>query len=105
MSDEDKLDKFGKSFVKLTELTVDVIADCITRIETPDGSSDDKAQIKDFINNCSKDVFSKISDNLTQMKTQINLEIKDVACGECEKKFDLPITMDQSNFFAVKSQK
>jgi hypothetical protein len=39
------------------------------------------------------------------MKTQINLEIKDVACGECEKKFDLPITMDQSNFFAVKSQK
>ena len=105
MSDEDKLDKFGKSFVKLTELTVDVIADCITRIETPDGSSDDKAEIKDFINNCSKDVFAKISDNLTQMKTQINLEIKDVACGECEKKFDLPITMDQSNFFAVKSRK
>jgi uncharacterized Zn-finger protein len=103
MSDEDKMDMFGKSFVKLTALTVDIIADCITRIETPNGTSTDKEQIKEFINNCSKDVFEKISNHLQQMKKQIDLEVKDVTCADCEKKFDLPITMDQSNFFAVKS--
>ena len=68
ISDEEKLDRFGKSFVKITELTVDIIADCITQIETPNGASTDKAQIKDFINNCSKDVFEKIQQHITGLR-------------------------------------
>ena len=97
------MDKFGASFVKLTELTVDIVADCIVKIETPDGSVDDKAMIKDFINNCSKDVFDKIQQHITHLKEQIELKAKDVKCGDCEKEFSLPVTMDQSNFFAVRS--
>ena len=34
ISDEEKMDRFGKSFVKITELTVDVIGDCIAKIVT-----------------------------------------------------------------------
>jgi septum formation topological specificity factor MinE len=63
-----------------------------------------KHQIKDFINNTSKEVFSVISGHLQVMKTAIELKAKDVKCGECEKEYTLPITMDQSNFFAVGSQ-
>jgi hypothetical protein len=103
ISDEEKLDKFGKSFVRITELTVDIIADCITQIETPNGASTDKTQIKEFINNCSKDVFEKIQQHIAGLREQIELKAKDVKCGECEKEFSLPITMDQSNFFAVRS--
>ena len=103
MSDEDKLDKFGKSFVKLTELSVDIIADCIVSIATPDGTVTDTAMIKDFINNCSKDIFEKISTHITTMKDQIELKAQEVQCSECAKAFDLPVTMDQSNFFAVRS--
>jgi hypothetical protein len=103
ISDEDKLDQFGKSFVKLTELTVDIIADCIVSVETPDGTVSDQAMIKDFINNCSKDIFDKISTHITAMKEQIELKAQNVSCSECGKNFELPITMDQSNFFAVKS--
>ncbi len=103
MSDEDKLQKFGESFVKITELTVDVIADCITSIETPNGSTSDKAQIKDFINNCEKDVFEKISKHVSDIKEKIELKASNVKCGECSADFELPITMDQSNFFAVRS--
>ena len=104
LTDEEKMERFGKSFVKLTELTVDIIADCITKIQTPDGDTTDKQQIKDFINNTSKEVFSVISGHLQVMKTAIELKAKDVKCGECEKEYTLPITMDQSNFFAVGSQ-
>jgi hypothetical protein len=104
MSDEDKLDQFGKSFVKITELTVDLIADCISKIETPNGETTDKTQIKEFINNCSKDIFEKISGHVTQIKEKIELKIPHVSCGECQAAFDLPITMDQSNFFDVRSQ-
>lgn len=103
MSDEEKLDKFGKSFVKLTELTVDIIADCIKQIDTPEGSVNDQAMIKDFINNCSKDIFEKIQNHIISMKDKIELSAQDVKCSECHKDFSLPITMDQANFFAVKS--
>ena len=103
LSDETKLEKFGVSFLKLTELTVDVIADCITAIDTPDGSVSDKAMIKEFISNCSKDIFQKIQDHVIQMKELIEFKAQNVTCGECSKPFSLPVTMDQSNFFAVKS--
>lgn len=103
LSDEVKLEKFGQSFVKLTELTVEVIADCITQIDTPDGSVTDKSMIKDFISNCAKDVFEKIQTHIVDMKTQIEFAAHNVACGDCKKEFNLPITMDQANFFAVKS--
>lgn len=103
LSDEEKLDRFGKSFVKLTELTVEIIADCIVKVQTPEGEVTDHAVIKDFINNCSKDIFDAVSNHVTEMKTKIELKAQNVKCGECTKDFDLPITMDQSNFFGVKS--
>jgi hypothetical protein len=104
LSDEDKLEKFGKSFVKLTELTVDVIVDCITQIDTPEGSVSDKEFIKEFINNCPSTIFDSISKHISSMKDQIEFKAQDVSCGECQKEFSLPITMDQANFFAVKSR-
>jgi hypothetical protein len=103
LDDEVKLEKFGKGFVKITELTIDVIADCITGIETPDGVSTDKEQIKEFINNCPKDIFDKIQIHLTSMRAGMEFKVKNVACGECSTVFDIPITMDNSNFFAVRS--
>lgn len=104
INDEEKMERFGKSFVRLTELTVDIIADCITKIETPDGTETDKRQIKEFINNTSKEVFEVISGHLQQMKASIELKAKDVKCGGCEKEYNLPVTMDQANFFAVGSR-
>jgi hypothetical protein len=103
ISDEEKLEKFGQSFVKLTELTVDIVAECITAIDSPDGKVADKKIIKDFIHNCSKDIFDKVSEQITSMKDQIELKANDVSCGECKQPFSLPITMDQANFFGVKS--
>ena len=104
MDDEEKLERFGKSFVKLTELTVDLIAECISQIDTPDGTVTDKQMINEFIHNCNKDLFETISKHVVSMKDQIELKSHIVACSECTKEFTMPITMDQANFFAVKSQ-
>lgn len=103
IDEESKVEKFGKSFVKITELTIDVIAECITAIETPDGVSTDKFQIKEFINNCPKDVFEKIQEHITKMKETIEFKASNVSCGECNHVFNVPITMDNSNFFGGRS--
>ena len=99
LSEEEKLERFGASFVKLTELTVDVITGCIESIETPDGLVTDQAMIKEFIENSSSEVFNKISDHVTKMKEAITLRAHDVECEECQHKFSIELTMDQANFF------
>ena len=103
MSDEEKLERFGSSFIKLTELTIDVISGCIVSIESPDGIVTDQNMIKDFINNAPTDVFNKINEHVTSMKNQLDLEAQTVACEECKHEFKITIVMDQTNFFAVRS--
>jgi len=103
LSDEQKIEKFGQSFVKLTSLTVDIIAGCVSKISTPDGDVTDPAFIKEYIANAPKDVFEKISNHVTEMKQNIELPVQHVACNSCSKEFDMPVTMDQSNFFGVGS--
>ena len=103
LSDEEKLDKFGKSFSKLTQLTVDVIAQCVAQIETPDGIETDATEIKNFIHNSPKEIFNAIADHVQALKSKIDIPAQEVKCTSCETEFLMPVTMDQSNFFAVRS--
>ncbi len=103
LSEETKLEKFGDSFVKLTELTVDVVTGCISKIDTPDGSVTDKNMIREFINNSDGEVFRKISDRINQLKDELSLKAQNVKCGECQHEFGIELSMDQANFFAIGS--
>lgn len=104
MSDEDKIEKFGQSFVKITALTVDLIADCISKIETPNGATSDRNQIRDFINNCDKVVFEQVSQAVNGNRERVEIKPEHVRCGECQGEYDVPVSMDQANFFAVRSR-
>lgn len=103
LSDEEKLDKFGKSFSKLTALTVDIIAKCIEKISSPDGDCTDQEQIREFLHNAPKEIFNKINDHVQELKRKIDFPPQTVSCNSCTKEFLMPISMDQSNFFAVRS--
>ena len=101
--DEDKVQKFGESFVKLTELTVDVITGCIVSIQTPHGTVSNQQQIKEFIENAPSDVFNMINNRITSMRENMALKAQNVECAECGHHWNVEITMDQTNFFAVGS--
>jgi len=103
MSEEEKMARFGESFSKLTQLTVDIISDCISSIVTPQATVTDPVQIKQFINNAPKDVFQNISDHVHEIKKQFDFPTSDVTCSECSHSYKLQITMDQADFFAVGS--
>lgn len=99
MPDEEKIEKFGDSFVKLTELTVDVVSGCVTKISTPDGDVDDLESIKEFIANAPSNVFNAVNDRIMDMKEQLTLKAQDVECSECKHHWNVEVTMDQTNFF------
>jgi len=100
MPDEEKIEKFGESFVKLTYLTVEVIAGCIQSIETPEGTVEDQELILEFIQNSSSEIFNKLSEHINDMKEQMTLKAHDVECAECKHHWTVEVAMDQTNFFA-----
>ncbi len=99
MSDEDKLEKFGSSFLKLTEMTVDVVAGCIESIETPEGIVSDPLVIKNFIENTTSEIFNSINDHVNNMKEAMQLKTQDVKCSNCGHDWKISLEMDQTNFF------
>ena len=103
LSDEEKVDQFSASFVKLTELTVDVICGCISSIDTPEGSVSDLKLIKEFINNAPSDVFNAVNNHVMSMKNEIESKTQTAVCQHCAHEYTISLTMDQSNFFAVRS--
>lgn len=103
VSDEEKIQQFGESFVKLTELTVNVIAGCVYKIETPNETVEDLELIREFIENSDKETFNAVNERISSMKDRITLKNQNTVCQECGHNYDVDITMDQSNFFAVGS--
>lgn len=103
MPDEEKVERFGESFVRLTELTVDVVIGCIAAIDTPEGSVSDPKMIAEFIENSPGDVFRRINDHITAMKERMSLKAQNVHCSECDHEWSVEVTMDQANFFGVGS--
>lgn len=103
LSEEDKIAKFGESFVNLTRLTVDVVVNCIESVETPDGIVSDKEMIREFMENTSSEIFNLVNDQVKEMKDLMALKAHDVECQECSHKFTVEVAMDQTNFFVVGS--
>jgi hypothetical protein len=103
LSDQEKLDRFGESFVKLTEMTVDIVAGCISSIKTPQAEVTDQDMIQEFINNAPKEIFNQIVEHVEKMKSDIDLKAQDVECGSCKTPYKITLNIDQSNFFAVRS--
>lgn len=103
MSEEEKLKKFNESFVKLTELTVDTLANVVASIESPEGVVTDRKEILEFMNNAPKEIFDKVQKAVGDLKEKVEMAPQTSKCESCEKEFTMPVTLDQSNFFAGRS--
>ena len=104
--DEDKLAMFNKSFKKLTDITIDTLKYCIDRIVVDDNEVSDKKHINEFIDNADKDFFKYITEHLSTEKKKFQIEPMRVSSTDedvergAPREFEIPITFDQSNFFA-----
>ena len=104
--DDQKLQAFANSFKKLTDLTIDLVLNSIVAVDTPEGKVSDRNQIREFFNNVDNSVFDKIMKHLEKMREgyaikpfKVKSTPEDIEKGAPEE-YDIPITFDQSNFFA-----
>ena len=106
IKEEEKLIKFQESFIKLTNLTVDTLSKSIAKITVGDTEVTNQNHIDEFISNADKEFYNYIVEHLEIQKEKFSIEpIKvtsseeDIAKG-APKNWTVPITFDQSNFFA-----
>lgn len=109
ISDERKLEIFNQSFNKMTDITVDLMADSVSSIQTPDQLVKDHSYIKEFLQNADKEVFQKLQTHLNRMRESTGIQPlvitatpEQVAAGAPET-YEVPIKLDNSDFFAVGS--
>jgi hypothetical protein len=106
IEDDVKLQAFTNSFVKLTSLTVNMISTGITSIQVGDDIVDNRKHIDEFIANADKQFFNSITEHLNKQKESFSVKPltvtstpEDIELG-VPATYDVPITFDQSNFFA-----
>jgi hypothetical protein len=105
ISDEDKLQAFTNSFAKLTELTVDMMANHIVAIEADGQLVDNKQHLDEFMRNADKSFYEIIQNHINNEREKFAIKplIAQATPEEIEQgvpeTYEVPITFDQSNFF------
>ena len=99
MPEEEKVKLFQISFVKLTDITIDIVAECISKIETNTGSTDSPEFIKEFLSNTDRKVFDTVNEHVKSMQVKSKMKALDTTCGACGHPYKLEISFDQSDFF------
>lgn len=104
--DSEKLEKFNISFKRLTDLTVTTLSRSITSISVGDDVVSNSNHIDEFINNADKNFYNSITNHIDIQKNKFQIapipvksSDEDIAAG-APATWEVPITFDQSNFFA-----
>lgn len=109
LDEGEKLTRFQESFMKITQITVDMMIDNIESIITPTGTVNNLQHIAEFINNAEGKHFDAIQKAIEQFKQLGSAKPKMIHCETCEKagnkktEYETPLTFDASNFFASRS--
>jgi len=106
MADDEKLDRFNKSFLKLTDLTVETMNKSIWKIIVGDTEVTNPLHIQEFMQNSEKEFYSFITDHLDEQRKNFQIEPlkasaspEDIEKGASADQWEIPITFDQANFF------
>ena len=104
--DEQKMDMFNKSFLKLTALTVSLVSESIVSIKVDGEVVTDQKMITEFMDKSEKGFYQAGLDYITSQREGFAIKPFKATTSDKEqeagapKEFDVPITFDQSNFFA-----
>jgi glycerophosphoryl diester phosphodiesterase len=105
MEQEEKLQRFANAFRKLTDITIDTVRQAIWKIEVDGITVVNPDHISEFVQNCDKGFYNKVTDHIQAQKERFSLKPMEVESTPEEivlgapKKFNVPIVLDMSIFF------
>ena len=100
MPDEQRMSALSAALMKLTEITVQALAQSISAVKTPAALVSEPEYIEDMLKNCDRRLFSKIRDHIVDTKLSAEIQPLKISCGGCTKEYQQAITLDMTSFFA-----
>ncbi len=106
LDEQTKMGMFQQSFRKLTDITIAMVANSVVSITVDGTVVTDPAHITEFIAKSEKNFYSEIMNHVQKQRDSFSIKpIKVTSTPEDIKAgapatFEVPVTFDQSNFFA-----
>ena len=102
-SEQEKIEKLGDAFRRLTKLTIHSLAASIGAVKTANSMVTDVAHIEEFLINAPKAVFDHIRDHAIKLRSATELTPISIQCDNCQHEYKQEFTLDMTNFFATAS--
>ncbi len=99
VEEEQKVKTITQAFLKVGQLTVKALSQCIEKIETPETTVNDAKYIFEYLDNCERDVFDSIREHVTTLRETSEMKPLNITCPKCQHKYEQPFTLNMSNFF------
>jgi hypothetical protein len=100
MPDEQRMSALSAALMKITEITVNALAQSVAAVKTPDALVSEPEYIEDMLKNCDRRLFGKIRDHIVEVKLGAEIQPLKISCGACTKEYQQAITLDMTSFFA-----
>lgn len=102
-AEEQRMIELGNTFRRITEMTLQSLAESIACITAPDVMVTNQDHIREFLRNCPKPVFEEIKQYLIQLRQCTEIQPLSMTCTECQHQYEQAFTLDMSNFFETAS--
>jgi hypothetical protein len=101
--DNEKMSALGVALKRITEITVNALAQSIAAIKTPQALVSEPEYIEELLKNCDRDLFNRVRDQIVELKAQAEMPAMNLTCPECKNEYEQAVTLDMSSFFVPAS--
>lgn len=99
LPEEEKIKRINETFLKLTRMTLDAVSESIGMIRANSEIVVEPEFIREFINNCDRDLYGRVRDTIIKIREESELKPLDITCQGCQKEYETPFTLNVTNFF------
>lgn len=99
-SEEYRTKAINESYKKITALNVEMMADCVMHIVTPEGTVNHPMMIREFLANIPRQWSKKIEKKLKELNDYGIDKRLDVTCSACQHEWKTELEFDPASFFA-----
>lgn len=97
---EQKNIKTNEIIKQVTLLTMRILSKAIDYIQTPEVLVDNTAFILDFLENCDKNIYTKMLNHNSELRSKTEIQPIDIECVNCKHQYKQMFTLNASDFFA-----
>jgi rRNA maturation endonuclease Nob1 len=99
LPEEERTKKTQEAIVKITEVTMAVLAQTIEYVKTPTVTVNETEFILDFLQNCDKNLYIELRDYHSKLKDSTQIKPQKIKCIHCQHEYEQGIVINATDFF------